>query len=188
MNKHQWARMPVNESCQGGGMGETTAEARVGTVVEDVTFAHYFDNHGFANPQPESNERDCYGHFRGCARHGCAATRCRELWSKESSKNWYWTTIAHAANERVLSDPNARRTIADAVAIERAEIAECDRQIHEMVTTLHALLSIQSRSACSPEERVAYDKAKALLVEHGVGGVPEEMQRAYVEWEARNAR
>jgi hypothetical protein len=75
--------------------------------------------------------------------------------------------------------------VADAVAIERAEIAECDRQIRELVTTLSAVLSIQSRSACSPEERVAYDKAKALLSEHGVGGVPEEMREKHREWEAK---
>lgn len=42
--------------------------------------------------QPNSNERDGSGCFRGCRAYGCEATRCRDLVDAAdvSGKKWFW--------------------------------------------------------------------------------------------------
>lgn len=53
----------------------------------------------------------------------------------------------------------------------------------EALISLDAVMRTLDRTAASPEDQKTYDRARALLAEHGCGGVPEEMRKAHEEWE-----
>jgi hypothetical protein len=68
----------------------------------------------------------------------------------------------------------------------RAEKAESAlARGHDAVSCLARVMHTLAFSAASPADQAIYDEARALLAEHGRGGVPQEMAEAHREWEGR---